>query len=31
MAAMSWPWPQIVISQPQVVASGMTPPDNVPN
>jgi hypothetical protein len=30
MLAMSWPWPIIVFSQPQVVASGMTPPDSVP-
>lgn len=30
MSAMSRPWRDIVFSQPQVVASGMTPPDNVP-
>jgi hypothetical protein len=31
MQAMNRPWRDIVFSQPQVVASGMTPPDNVPN
>lgn len=31
MAAMSWPWPIITISKPQVVAAGQTPPDNVPS
>ena len=30
MAAMDRPWRDIVISQPQVVASGMVPPDSVP-
>jgi hypothetical protein len=30
MSAMSRPWRDIVFSQPLVVASGMTPPDNVP-
>jgi len=30
MAAMSRPWPDIVFSKPQIVASGMTPPDTVP-
>jgi hypothetical protein len=30
MQAMNRPWRDIVFSQPQVVASGMTPPDNVP-
>lgn len=30
MAAMDRPWRDIVIAQPQVVASGMAPPDSVP-
>lgn len=30
MAAMDRPRQDIVFSQPQVVASGMTPPDSVP-
>jgi hypothetical protein len=30
MAAMSRSWPDIVFSRPQAVASGMTPPDNLP-
>lgn len=30
MAAMNWPWPQTSFSLPQVVASGMTPSDNIP-
>jgi hypothetical protein len=30
IAAMDRPWRDIVISQPQVVASGMTPPESVP-
>jgi len=30
MSAISRPWRDIVFSQPQVVASGMTPPDIVP-
>jgi hypothetical protein len=30
MAAMSPQWPITVITQPRVVASGMTPPDNIP-
>lgn len=30
MAAMSRPWRDIAFLQPLVVASGMTPPDNVP-
>jgi hypothetical protein len=30
MLAMNRPWPDIVFSQPQVVASGMTPPESVP-
>jgi hypothetical protein len=30
MSAMDRPWRDIVISQPQVVASGMAPPDSVP-
>lgn len=30
MQAMDRPWRDIVFSQPRVVASGMTPSDNVP-
>jgi hypothetical protein len=31
MAAMNWPWPVMYQQQVQVVASGMTPPDSMPN
>ena len=31
MAAMNTPWPDIVLSPPTVVASGMTPNDLIPN
>lgn len=31
MAAMNRPWPDTVFSPPQVVASGMTPPEEVPS
>lgn len=30
LQAMTWPWPVITFSKPQVVAAGMTPPDNLP-
>lgn len=31
MAAIAQKWPVTVISPPQVVASGMTPPNQLPN